>query len=156
MGQNTALTRPEQLKLFEPKFSQFDEPAKPKTPNAWFVQLYPEAYEKCGSPFLELVEPVDQFSVQVLPISINLDFLASVLGGRRDLGDHVIYYECELAWYFKDSDGIYKTSTAEKLANLYRALMMKAAQDMPANVHKLNLFHSHPTGCLKIVLEQFV
>ena len=141
MGENIALTRPEQLKLFEPRFNQFDEPTKPKTPNAWFVQHYPEAYEKCGSPFLEVVEPLDQFTVQVLPISINLDFFASVLGGRRDLGHHVIYYECELAWYFKDSDQIFRPTTAEKLMNLYRGLLMKCCQDMPQSVHKLNLFH---------------
>ena len=143
MGENIALTRPEQLKLYEPtKFSQFDKQLQePRTPNEWFVQRYPFAYEKHGSPFLEVVEPLDQFLVQVLPISINLDFFAAVLGGRRDFGHHVIYYESELAWYFRDSDGIYKTTTAEKLANLYRALMMKAVQDMPQSVHKLNLFH---------------
>jgi len=141
MGENIALTRPELLKLFEPSFNHFDEPAVPKTPNAWFVQRYPEAYEKCGSPFLELVEPVDQFSVQVLPISINLDFFASVLGGRKDLKHHVVYFEPEMMWYFKDSDGIFKSTSAEKMANQYRALLMKCAQDMPQSVHKLNLFH---------------
>ncbi len=141
MGENIALTRPEQLKLYEPRFNQFNEPQEPKTPNAWFVQHYPEAYEKCGSPFLELVEPVDQFSVQVLPISINLDFFAFVLGGRKEFGHHVIYYESEMAWYFRDSDGIFKSTSAEKMANHYRALLLKCCQDMPANVHKLNLFH---------------
>ena len=43
-------------------------------------------------------------------------------------------------FYFKDSDGKYKTTTNEKLANLYRAILMKCAQEMPAQVHKLNLF----------------
>jgi len=113
----------------------------PKTPNEWFVLRYPLAYEMHGSPFLELVEPHPIYINQVSPISINLDFFGSVLGGRRDLGHHVVYFECEMAWYYRDSDNIYKTTTAEKLANLYRALMMKCCQDMPANVHKLNLFH---------------
>jgi len=45
-----------------------------------------------------------------------------------------------MQWYFRDSDGVFKTTTAEKLTNLYRALMMKCAQDLPGNVHKLNLF----------------
>jgi len=141
MGENIALTHPQYLKVFEPRFNQFNEPQQPKTPNAWFVQHYPEAYEKCGSPFLELVEPVDQFSVQVLPISINPDFFASVLGGRRDLGHHVVYFESEMMWYFKDSDGIFKSTSPEKLANHYRALLLKCCQDMPQSVHKLNLFH---------------
>jgi len=59
-----------------------------------------------GSPFLELVQPHRIFINQVAPISINIDFFASVLGGRRGLGQHVINFACELAWYFKDSDQI--------------------------------------------------
>jgi len=143
MGQEIALTNPANLRLFEPsKFSQFDHLLQDsKTPNEWFVQRYPLAYENHGSPFLELLEPLDQFSVQVLPVSLNFDFFASVLGGRKDLGHHVIYFEPEMQWYFRDCDGIYKTTTAEKLMNLYRALMMKCAQEMPAQVHKLNLVH---------------
>ena len=141
MEQASALIGPENLKLFQPNQNRFEEPGPPQTPNAWFVQRYPDSYEKHGSPFLELVQPHRIFANQVAPISINLDFFASVLGGRRDLGHHVIYYECELAWYFKDSDQVFKPTTPEKLMNLYRALIMKCAQDMPRSVHKLNLFH---------------
>ena len=141
MEQEPTLTRPECLKLFKPAQNMFEDRKLPKTPNEWFVLRYPLAYEMHGSPFLELVEPHPIYINQVSPISINLDFFGSVLGGRRDLGHHVVYYEPEMAWYFKDSDSIYKTTSAEKLMNLYRALMMKCAQDMPQNVHKLNLFH---------------
>ena len=76
-----------------------------------------------------------------MPVSINLDFFAGVLGGRKDLEHHVVYYQPEMEWYFLDGDGIYKPTTAEKLANLYRALIIKCASEMPGNVHKLNLFH---------------
>ena len=141
MEQAPALTRPENLKLIQRHWNRIGERKAPQTPSEWFVQRYPRAYEKHGSPFLELVEPMDAFSAQVLPLSINHDFFAAVLGGRRDLGHHVVYYESEMQWYFRDSDGIYKTTTAEKLMNLYRALMMKCAQELPGNVHKLNLFH---------------
>ena len=140
MGQEIKLTRPEHLKLYEPAKFSFDK-TEPKTPNGWFVQRYPQAYKNHGSPFLELVEPLDQFTVQVLPVTINHDFFAAFLGGRKDLGHHVIYFEPEMQWYFRDSGGIYKPTTPEKLQNQYRALMMKCAQDMPANVHKLNLVH---------------
>ena len=127
------------LKLFEPKIGQLNP--TPTTPNEWFVLKYPHSYENHGSPFLELVEPIDQFSHQVLPITINIDFFASVLGGRKDLGHCVIYYESEMQWYFKDWDGVFKPTSPEKLMNLYRALMMKCCEEMPGNVNKLNLFH---------------
>ena len=141
MEQEPALTRPECLKLFKPAQNMFEDRKLPKTPNEWFVQRYPDSYEMHGSPFLELVEPHPIYINQVSPISINLDFFGSILGGRRDLGHHVVYFEPEMAWYYRDSDQIYKTTSAEKLMNLYRALLLKCAQDMPANVHKLNLFH---------------
>jgi hypothetical protein len=118
-----------------------NERSEPKTPNEFFAQLYPEQNEIYGSPFIELTQPVDQFTHQILPVSINLDFFAGILGGRKDLGHHVVYYECEMAWYFKDVDEIYRSTTAEKLQNLYRALLMKCSEVMPAQVHKLNLFH---------------
>ena len=127
------------LKLFEPKIGQLNP--TPTTPNEWFVLKYSLAYENHGSPFLELVEPIDQFSHQVLPITINIDFFAACLGGRKDLGHSVIYYESEMQWYFKDWDGVFKPTSPEKLMNLYRALMMKCCEEMPGNVNKLNLFH---------------
>ena len=104
------------------------------------VAGYPNAYQNHGSPFLELTGQLDPFTAQILPVTLNVDFFASVLGGRKDLGHAVIYYEPELQWYFKDADQIYRPTTAEKLMNLYRALMMKCCQEMPPNVHKLNLF----------------
>jgi hypothetical protein len=131
---------PQNLKLYKPDRFNFEQ-SQPTTPNEWFVQRYPEAYRNHGSPFLELVEQMDGITSQILPVSINYDFFGAVLGGRKDLGQHAIYYELEMAWYFKDSDGIYKTTTAEKLMNQYRALLIKCAESMPPNVHKLNLFH---------------
>lgn len=133
------------LKIFRPDQINFNfgAPEKPTTPNEWFAQKYPEQIKKFGSPFLELSQPLDQFRVQIMPVSINLDFFAGVLGGRKDLGRHVIYYQPEMDWYFKDADGIYKPTTACKLANLYRALLMKCAGEMPGNIHLLNLFHEY-------------
>jgi len=140
MGAESTLTRPQNLKLYQPDKSNWLQQEKPehKTPNEWFGRRYGEQVEKYGSPFLELVDNVTN---QVLPIVINQDFFAGVLGGRRDLGHHTIYFEGEMQWYFKDSDGIFKPTTAEKLANLYRALLLKCAEQMPPQVHKLNLFH---------------
>jgi hypothetical protein len=109
---------------------------RPITPNAWLVQRYPEQFHQFGSPFLEVSD-----ANQTICASINTDFFAACLGGRRDLGHHVVYFEPECAFYFKDSDNIFRSTTPEKLANQYRALIMKCAEEMPAQVHKLNLFH---------------
>jgi hypothetical protein len=125
----------------DPANRSFGTSQTPTTPNQWFVQRYPDQYDQYGSPFLELTQPIDQFTSQILLVTINQDFFAAVLGGRRDLGHHIIYYECECNWYYKDVDNVYKPTTADKLANQYRALLMKCASNMPANVHKLNLVH---------------
>jgi len=134
---------PANLKIYSPNqnICNFAASESPATPNEWFAQKYAEQIKKFGSPFLELNQALDEFTVQILPVSINVDFFAGVLGGRKELGHHVIYFEPEMQWYYLDSDGVYKPTNAEKLANLYRALMMKCASEMPGNVHKLNLFH---------------
>jgi len=142
MGTESTFTKPENLKLYVPDRFNFDQqPTEPQTPNQWFVQRYKSAYDNYGSPFLQLHESLDKFSDQVLPLSINIDFFASVLGGSKNLGHHVVYYEPEMLFYFLDADGMYKSVSQDKLMNQYRALLMKCAQDMPANVHKLNLVH---------------
>ena len=144
MAQSAISIKPQNLSLYEPEPYHIliaSEKKKPSTPNEWFGQRYPEQFEKHGSPFLELTTALDEFSVQIQPITINIDFFASILGGRSDFKHSVIYYEPEMAWYYQESDGIYRATTAEKLANLYRALLMKCSQDMPANVHKVNLVH---------------
>ena len=124
------------LRLYQSDLASFSFGAEqPATPNAWWVQRYPEQFETHGSPFLELP------SNQIICVTQNIDFFASVLGGRRCFKHSPIYFAPEMAWYFKDSDGVYQSTTGDKLATLYRALMMKCAQDMPANVNKLNLVH---------------
>ena len=140
MGAELALNTPLNLKLYQPpKYVCGELVQLARTPNAWFCERYPAAYQRHGSPFMELTQPVDQFTNIIFPVTINTDFMACVLGGRRDLGHNIIYLEPELAWYYRESDGIYRITTSDKLTVLYRALLMKCAQDMPANVHKLNL-----------------
>jgi hypothetical protein len=46
-----------------------------------------------------------------------------------------------LAGFELTGDSIFKVTTSDKLMNQYRTLMMKCAQDMLPNVHKLNLVH---------------
>lgn len=126
--------RPEQLSLAtEVRDSEY------RTPNEYFVAKYPEQFKQHGSPFLELSQAIDSFTCAIIPVSINTDFFAACLGGRKDLAHHVVYLESELAFYFRDWDGIFKPTTAEKMANLHRGLLMRCAQEMPANVNKLNL-----------------
>jgi hypothetical protein len=92
---------PANLKIYNPNQNICNLAASenPATPNEWFAQRYPEQIKKFGSPFIELHQPVDNFTVQILPVSINLDFFAGVLGGRRDLGHHNIYFVPEMQWY---------------------------------------------------------
>jgi hypothetical protein len=142
METDIKLNRPQSLNLYQPEhFDYGEQPQEPATPNAWFGRRYDNQIMMYGSPFLELTESADKFTTRCIPVSINLDFFAGILGGRADLNHHVVYYEPELAWYYKESDGIYRITTSDKLAVLYRALMMKCAEDMLPNVHKLNLFH---------------
>lgn len=131
-----------QLKKWEEDWLGADNryPRQPTTPSEWFSKKYPEQAKIHGTPFLELTEQDSEGFTQINPLSANIDFLASILGGDNRLGHHVVYLEGEMQWYFKDSDGIYKPTSDEKLGNLLRALLIRCAEEMPENVHKFSLF----------------
>src|ERR1017187_2130285 len=76
MEPTNALDCPNKLNLHTPKPIIPGEPEPPLTPNSWWVERYPQAYHSHGSPFLELTEQADKFSTQILPVTINVDFMA--------------------------------------------------------------------------------
>jgi hypothetical protein len=121
-------------------FGSYHIQHEPRTPNEWFTSRFPEQVKIYGTPFLEMKETLDGFT-KVTPLAMNFDFFAAALGGSRSLNHHVIYLEHEMQWYFLDVDGIYKTTTADKLMNLYRALLMKCAEELlSGSVDIFNLF----------------
>ena len=76
--------------------------------------------------------------IRVTPISINIDFFASLFSDPA-LGLSVVYYEPEMQWYYCDIDGIYRITSQEKLQCLFRGLLMRSAESMSNDVNKLNL-----------------
>jgi hypothetical protein len=132
---NTPINEAEQL-----VFGSYHIQHEPRTPNEWFTSRFPERVKIYGTPFLEMKETLDGFT-KITPLAMNFDFFAAALGGSRSLNHHVIYLEHEMQWYFLDVDGIYKTTTADKLMNLYRALLMKCAEELlSGSVDIFNLF----------------
>ena len=114
---------------------------KPTTPSEWFSKLFPAQARIYGCPFIELVQDVTDGLQKINPLSVNLDFLGSILGGDERMGNKVIYLEGEMQWYYLDQpSNIFKPTTDEKLANLLRALLIRCAEELPNSVHKLNLF----------------
>src|ERR1039458_7049773 len=109
-------------------FSQHALRPRAKTASVYFAELFPEAAKQYGCPFVEIRESVNEYSSVVTPISINVDFFAAALGGDRRLGHSVVYYESEMQFYYLEPyQQIYRTTTAEKMQNLYRGLLMRAA-----------------------------
>jgi hypothetical protein len=88
-----------------------------------------------------LSEETSEGLTRIDPIAGNIDFLAAALGGDARLGHQVVYLEGEMQWYFYDGRAqLYKPTSAEKLGNLLRALLIRCAEELPENVQKLNLF----------------
>jgi hypothetical protein len=114
---------------------------RPLTPNTYFSKLFPSHTNQFGHAFLELREnSCDGFS-KVTPISINLDFFASILSDPA-LGLSVVYFEPEMQFYYSQPfDSVYKCVSPEKLQSLYRGLLIRCAQSMNNEVNILNLFH---------------
>jgi hypothetical protein len=113
---------------------------KPKTPNLYFQQLFPSHTAQYGPAFLELYETFCDGFTRVTPISINVDFFASIFSDPS-LNMSVVYFEPEMQFYYYEPfQNIYKPVSAEKLQNLYRGFLLRAAQSLNNDVNKLNLF----------------
>jgi len=115
------------------------EEDEPITPNSYFQSLFPSHTAQFGSAFLQLRE-TEAGKTRVNPISINLDFFASILSDSR-IGLSVVYYEPEMQFYYNSAfQPVFKPTSSEKLQSLYRGLLMKAAQSFTKDVNILNLF----------------
>ena len=128
------------LELNLPQQHFLDGPQTPKTPSEWFALKFPDAANKYGCPFLEMRQTSCDGFLRIFPVSINLDFMAGMLGGDSGLNHSVVYYETEMQWYFRDFDGIFKPTSPEKLQNYYRAMVLRCAQELNGETDKLNLF----------------
>jgi len=114
---------------------------KPRKPNPYFQQLFPSHTAQYGPAFLELHETFCDGFTKVTPISINVDIFASIFSDPS-LNMSVVYFEPEMQfYYFEPLQNIYKPTTPEKLQNLYRALLIRSAQELNNDTNKLNLFH---------------
>ena len=133
-----------QLKKWEPEpwpLTGYAVDQKPTTPSEWFSKMFPVQAKTLGCPFIELSEDRSDGLKKINPLAPNLDFLAAILGGDERMGHKVIYLEGEMQWYYLDQPSkVFKPTTAEKLGNLLRALLMRCAEELPETVHKLNLF----------------
>jgi hypothetical protein len=131
------------LELNLPNQGEFGRHAlqpRAKTASVYFAELFPDALKQYGAPFVEIRDVRSDGQSTVTPISINVDFFAAALGGDKRLAHSIVYYEPEMAWYYIEPHlQLYKTTTADKLMNLYRGLLQRAAQELPAENNVLNL-----------------
>ena len=127
-----------ELNTFEP--GPWQNEKKPGTAAEWFSTYFPDQLP-FGCPFIELREMGVDGNQRISPLAPNIDFLAACLGGDKRLGHHVIYFDPDMQFFFYDpAQKVYKPTSEEKLGNLVRALLVRCAKAMPAQVHKLNLF----------------
>jgi hypothetical protein len=141
MDSNNLITQTFELNL--PNQGQFNQNhlrPRPKTASVYFAELFPDAAKRYGCPFVEIRDVLADGRSLVTPVSINLDFFASALGGDTRLGESTVYFEPEMQWYYKEPGlQLYKPTSPEKLMNLYRAWLMRAAQELPTENNRLNL-----------------
>jgi len=132
------------IELNLPKKQHWTEPQtlhQPKTPSEWFALKFPDTISRFGCPFLEVRQSSCDGFTHVTPIALNHDFFAGLLGGDVKLNHSVIYYEPEMQFYYREPvQNIYKPTTAEKLQNYYRAMLLRCAQELNGETDKLNLF----------------
>jgi hypothetical protein len=71
---------------------------------------------------------------------MNNSFFAAALSDSQ-LGHSVVFYEPEQQWfYLNPRDQLYHPTSEAKLMTLLSALLIRAAEEMPAGVDRINLF----------------
>lgn len=129
------------LELNLPKRKWMEGASEPETPSEWFATKFPEVASKYGCPFLEARQSTCDGFKKISPVSLNVDFMAGMLGGDPKLGHSVVYYENEMQfYYFEPLQKIYKPVSPEKLQNYYRAMLLRCLQEQNRDVDKVNLF----------------
>ena len=85
-------------------------------PNDWFATKFPEQVQQYGSAFLEGTWTDTDGLKRFIPVHLNEDFFAAILGGDKDLGHQVICSPPEETCYFFDYRvDAFCPTTAEKL-----------------------------------------
>lgn len=130
------------LKLYEvPPLYPEDLPLpEPKSASEWFSKRFPEA-SRFGPPILEIEESSIHSPTTYTPYALNEDFFAAILGGQRELGHQVVYYEPEQLFYFRDSrDGLFHVTSEAKLKILLSQWLIHCATEMNGRVRADALF----------------
>jgi hypothetical protein len=100
-------------------------------PNAWFAVRFPEQTEKFGPAFLEARYEDEDGLKRFIPVELNTDFFAAVLGGSRSLGHQMVWWEPEATFYFQDYrvDAFCPTSPT-KVELLLSNFLIRCSQEM--------------------------
>lgn len=86
------------------------------------------------------MEDVESGRKLVTAVSMNCSFFAAALSDSQ-LGHSVVFYEPEQQWfYLEPRDGYYHPTSEAKLMTLLSALLIRAAEEMPVGVDRINLF----------------
>jgi hypothetical protein len=128
---------------------------KLKSASQWFCNLFPQNAKIYGAPFLEnRISSVEGFS-SISPVEINVDFMASILGGDY-MERAVIYWPAECQFYYFDhSDQLYHSTTDEKLGDVLRGYLARCSLEMQREVNVYYLFTTFRSDqIIKSVVER--
>ena len=132
------------LKRYEPVplvLREYVGEKTPATPSEWFSAMFPAQAEQYGAPILESETVDGDGFVKVEPVSMNEDFFAAILGGRKDLGHKTVYFEPERQWYFSIPRlDLYCLTSDEKLSILLSQLLVRCAESIPSSGNLYPLF----------------
>lgn len=92
--------------------------------------------------------------VAQIPLSPNLDYMASALGGDKRLGHSVVYWPAECQFYYLDLvDNIYHPTSDQKMGNLMRALFARCATEV---IKDVNIYHVFTTFRSDAIIKSIV
>jgi len=97
-------------------------------PNEWFLARFPDQVAKFGPAFVVGKWTDQQGNVNVIPLTLNEDLFASIIGDPS-LGHSVVFYNREAQFYFLDPFvDAYCPTSSEKVCLLLSNYLIRVAQ----------------------------
>ena len=137
-NQTSAITQPLRFRL--PSYSSYDTEHGTNDPNRWFAEKFSQQTRQYGAAFMEGIWTDADGLKRFIPVSLNEDFFAAVLGGDKNLGHQVVWYSSEETFYFFDYRvDAFCPTTEEKLKLVLSNYLIRCSQDCGCLVDITNL-----------------
>ena len=117
-------------------------------PNEWFRVRVPELFERFGAAFVQERTGNGFETTRIVPVQMNDDFFAALLGGQKRLGHQVVHCPRTGFWFYEPRVRAFCPVNEGKMLILLSNYLVRCAGQMPPAVNVVPLMDLFRKGSL--------